>query len=338
MRRVLVLALVGVLGGCGDTDPPFHPNDLSGIRDDMAMPDDLQMPDLQMPDLYRASWVTQSVPVPTSLYAIAGAGGEIFVVGDQGVILHSTDDGAHWTRQNSATTAALFGVWTDGATAIAVGYHGTLLRSIDHGATWQATLFGAETLLGVGGGSVIGDGGSSGSMWAVGEKGTVLQSIDGGMTWVASPSLSSTSLHGVWSSPVESFIVGDNGLYRTRDDGANWTEIAFSPGSGNEVWATGSGQILVANASAVRRSRDGALTWGQLTTSGTNSVVGFAAFANGEMWVASLTGAIDHYVNDFESPVPDDKATVARPIAAIWGSDPGNMFVVGDNGFIAHRQ
>src|SRR4051812_18549841 len=249
MRRVLILAAMGVLAGCGDADQPFHPDDLSGLRDDMTVPDDLRMPDLQAPDLYAPSWVTQSVPVPTSLYAIYGASGEIYVVGDQGVILHTTDDGTHWTRQDSHTTSALFGVWTDGATAIAVGYHGTLLRSIDHGATWQASLFGAETLLGIGGGSVAGDGGSGSRLWAVGEHGTVLQSIDGGMIWAGSTSLSTENLHGVWSSPVESFIIGDSGLYRTRDDGASFSQIAFSPGSGTEVWATGSGQILVASAS-----------------------------------------------------------------------------------------
>jgi len=334
---VLVLAVTVGLVGCGNADTPLHLADLS-VGDDMAVEHDLALPDLRAPDLNRPSWVRQNVPVPTSLYAIAGVTGEIYVVGDQGVILRSTDDGAHWILQKTDTTAALFGVWTDGAIAVAVGYHGTLLRSIDHGATWEPKPFGSATLLGVGGGGALGDGGASPLLWAVGEAQTLLQSDDGGQTWVASSAtFPNGNLYGVWFSPIESYLVGDNGLFRTRDDGLSWTQLAGTAASGNEVWATGSGQILVAHTSTIVRSRDGGLTWGP-TANPANGVVGFAAFANGELWAASPTGSIVHYVSDFESPVKDDAAEVGQPLAAIWGRDPSDVFVVGDNGFIAHRQ
>ncbi len=335
--RALVLALSAGLAGCGNADTPFHEDDLS-VHDDMAVPTDLSTThDLQMPDLYRRSWVQQTVPVPTSLYAIAGAAGEIYVVGDQGVILRSTDDGAHWVLQKTDTIAALFGVWTDGTMAIAVGYDGTLLRSIDHGATWEPKPIGPATLFGVGGGGWIGDAGAVRTLWAAGEAGTLLQSDDDGASWAPSAAVTLTNQqYSVWFSPIESFLVGGDGFFRTRDQGASWTRLAGAP-AGKQVWATGSGQILVADATTVQRSRDGGLTWAT-TAQPANGVARFAAFASGEMWVASPTGAIQHYVGDFENQVAGDAADLRQPLHDIWGSDVGDVFVVGDNGFIAHRQ
>ena len=330
---MLVLAVAVGLVGCGDADTPLHLADLSA-GDDMAVESDLATP----PDLQRPRWVRQSVPVPTSLYAIGGVPGEIYVVGDQGVILRSTDEGAHWILQRTDTTAALFGVWTDGAIAVAVGYHGTLLRSIDHGATWVPTSSGSTTLLGVGGGGVADDGGSVARLWAVGEAATLLESDDGAQSWMAaSATLPAGNLHGVWFSPIESLVVGDSGLFRTRDQGMSWTQLSSAEASGTEVWATGSGQVLVAHGGVIVRSRDGGLTWGAIATP-SGGVAGFAAFANGEVWAASPSGKIEHNVGDFEIEVKDDAADLSRPVAAIWGRDPTDLFVVGDNGFIAHRQ
>lgn len=329
MRRALVLAVLLGVVGCGDPDAPFHPADLSAEGD-------LRVPDLSTPDLAQRSWQTQGVPVTTSLYGIAGTAGEVYVVGDQGVILHTADGGMSWRLDDSGTIAALFGVWTDGSTAIAVGYHGTLLRSIDHGATWQGSIFGSATLFGVGGTSVAdADGGATAHLWAAGEAGTVLQSVDGGQTWAGTTIGSATkSLSGVWSSPVETFVVGDGGLFRTRDDGVSWTTL--SGGAGNAVWASGSGQIVVRNGTFLSRSRDGGLSWEQIAHE--NEVGAFAAFPSGELWVASPQGKIDHYANDFEQLVVEDERDLAHPVRAMWGTFAGNLFVVGDNGFVAHWQ
>ena len=338
VRRAFILAVLLGLGGCGEPDSPFHPDDLSASYDFARA--DLAMPDLRAPDLYQVSWHQQSVPVTSSLYAIAGAANEIYVVGDQGVILHTTDDGAHWKQQASGTNAALFGVWTDGVVAFAAGYHGTLLRSIDHGATWQTTILGSATLFGVSGENLTGDGGAATHLWAVGEANTVLQSTDGGATWIGSTLAGASSiLRGVWASPSESFVVGDDALWRTRDDGVSFTALTFAEATGSQVWASGSGQILVAHGNVIVRSRDGGLTWAATTSPVSGIVVSaFAAFVDGELWVAQSNGAIDHYVNDFEQFVKDDSAQVPEPIKAIWGSADSRLFVVGDNGFIAHRQ
>ena len=64
-------------------------------------------------------------------------------MGDNGVILHSANDGASWQAQNSGTTQVLFGVWGSGPNDVfAVGDGGVILHSANDGATWQAQNFG----------------------------------------------------------------------------------------------------------------------------------------------------------------------------------------------------
>lgn len=326
----MLLALAAV-AGCGDDEPITHY--------DLSVDYDLAVRDLSVPtDLQRPSWRPQGVPVTTSLYAIYGAAGEIFAVGDRGAIIRTSDNGAHWEAQQSGTSAALFGVWTDGSTTIAVGYHGTLVRSVDDGATWQVSTLGSATLRTVFGAGITGDGGGELQLWAVGEGGTVWQSNDAGLSWTSVATNAGGDLRGVWASYDEVFVVGDN-LVRTRDDGATWTALLTGV-FGVGVWASGSGQLVYAKSTSIERSRDGGLTWSLLpsTELASGNIVGFAAFGDGELWSAQSGGAIRHVVHDFDDAAPDDAADLGRPLQAIWGSDPGNLFVVGDNGFVAHRQ
>ena len=39
---------------------------------------------------------------------------DVFAVGANGTILHSTNDGASWHAQTSGTTQTLYGVWGSG--------------------------------------------------------------------------------------------------------------------------------------------------------------------------------------------------------------------------------
>jgi photosystem II stability/assembly factor-like uncharacterized protein len=327
----LCLAVLLIVAGCDD--------DVDITHLDASVDYDLAVRDMAVPpDLTKPTWRMQVPPVTTSLYAIYGAAGQVFAVGDRGTILRTDDQGMHWRALPSGTTAALFGVWTDGATAIAVGYHGTLLRSVDDGATWKAMPVGTATLRSVFGAGIGGDGGGAPQLWVVGEGGTVLQSNDAGLSWAPLATPAGGDVRGVWASLDETFVVGDN-LVRTRDDGASFTQLLTGV-FGLGVWASGSGQLIVAKGATIQRSRDGGLTWDAVPsgTSAAGSIIGFAAFAFGELWSAHDGGALRHVTSDFDTALPADDADLGRPLRAIWGSDPSNLFVVGDNGFIAHRE
>ena len=100
------------------------------------------------------------------------------VVGNDGVILRTTDGGQNWTPQTSGTINQLRAVWfADANTGTVVGDLGTILRTTDGGQNWVSQTSGvSELLLGV---SFTDP--SNGT--AVGQLGTIVKTTDGGQTW-----------------------------------------------------------------------------------------------------------------------------------------------------------
>jgi photosystem II stability/assembly factor-like uncharacterized protein len=95
---------------------------------------------------------TLATPTPSSarnlvaLRAVAFADERLGVaVGDNGVVLRSTDGGQHWQAVTSGTGAGLSSVaFADGHRAVTVGKDGTVLLSTDGGERWQPKTSGTE--------------------------------------------------------------------------------------------------------------------------------------------------------------------------------------------------
>ena len=111
------------------------------------------------------------------------------VVGENGVILRTTDGGATWARQASGTLSLLTDVsFPARDTGVTVGESGLILRTTNGGAAWalvpsptsvklRATCF-LSTSIGL----------------AVGDSGVIVRSRDGGATWIFVPSPKRESL------------------------------------------------------------------------------------------------------------------------------------------------
>lgn len=60
-----------------------------------------------------------------------------WVIGDSGLILHTTDGGTTWTTQTSNTTKELYGIYfVDNLTGYIVGRCATILKTVDAGQNW----------------------------------------------------------------------------------------------------------------------------------------------------------------------------------------------------------
>ena len=124
----------------------------------------------------------QQQPVATDLayYHLHGLwarnAAQVWIVGDDGDILHSTDGGERWQLQTSGTTQTLTAICGDGAQLCTVGTDFTILYSADGGLNWQPqTRAAAPHLLAV---CSVGS-----QLWTVGYDGVILHSADGGRTW-----------------------------------------------------------------------------------------------------------------------------------------------------------
>lgn len=74
-----------------------------------------------------------------SLFGLSSlSNGQLYAVGQEGVILKSADQGLTWNELNSGTKAILTGVWADASGYVAAAGIYTLLYSKDGGVSWQA--------------------------------------------------------------------------------------------------------------------------------------------------------------------------------------------------------
>ncbi|MBK3507258.1 WD40/YVTN/BNR-like repeat-containing protein [Pseudomonas sp. MF6747] len=108
----------------------------------------------------------------------------LFIVGEQGSMFRSSDDGQTWEKLEGPYQGSLFGVISTAQphTLLAYGLRGNLYRSTDFGSTWeQVELNAARGALefGLSGATLLDDG----SLVVVGNGGSVVVSYDDGQTF-----------------------------------------------------------------------------------------------------------------------------------------------------------
>jgi hypothetical protein len=157
------------------------------------------------------------------LFAIWGAGNEIWAVGSGEGIVHGGADPSAWTSQHSGTggsgggcsagdienfySSDLRGIWGSSATDLwAVGHDGTILHGTGSPTTWVKVASGTtEHLTSVWGASAT-------DVWAVGTGGSILHGSGAPLAWTPVPSGTTKGLYGIWGlSPTNIWAVGDKG-------------------------------------------------------------------------------------------------------------------------------
>ena len=115
------------------------------------------------------------------LYAIRKAGADVYIVGEQGLVLRLDRDAGRFVRLQLPYQGTLFGVIGDERSVVVFGLRGTVLRSVDHGASWQPITTGLQ--VGMTGGNV----GADGRFVIVSQAGHVLASDDAGESFALQP-------------------------------------------------------------------------------------------------------------------------------------------------------
>lgn len=118
-------------------------------------------------------------PKGLHLYGVAqGGGGALYIVGEQGLLLRSTDGGERFAALPSPYKGSWFGVLAAGeGSVLAYGLRGSLYRSTDRGESWRAIDTGIAS--GLGTGLTMGDG----TLVLASQTGDLLTSRDGGASF-----------------------------------------------------------------------------------------------------------------------------------------------------------
>ena len=197
---------------------------------------------------YRSGWDVVNSGVTSDLFSVEGEGEEIWVFGENGIVLGSQNSGATWTQMESMGPSNLSMSDSGFGAFLAAGRDGTVIIKIDSGSQWEDISFdaGEEDIRGVSlnGNSSVVIVGSNGSIWkydsgswsdysisgvdlldvsfldsergiAVGEEGAILFSDDGGVTWdyrdAPSEASSSRIIDVEFYSDIRAYAITDMG-------------------------------------------------------------------------------------------------------------------------------
>jgi hypothetical protein len=245
-----------------------------------------------------------SFPEERDLRDIHGtAANNIFAVGDGGLVRHY--NGTTWDSLNANTTENLRGVhaWNAiGGTnhAYTVSYYGGNIYDFD-GTSWVKLLPEPnEGLYAVSG--------ADGAFFAVGFDGVILRGDAGNSTWKSMSLASTDEYFGIWGSgPDDVFVVGDHCRIVHNSPGlGGWYMMPSGTGDRfTSVWGTSAANVY------------SVLYQGLYTSGGSH-------------------GGVYHYdgVSNWSEVILN--VSLNDPCLGIWGSGPGDIFVVGQSGMIKH--
>jgi photosystem II stability/assembly factor-like uncharacterized protein len=245
------------------------------------------------------SWKKWPLPVGDKMICdIWGDEQGLFLVGADGLVLCSTDDGKSWTKQKSGVKEYISGIWgctaRDGSSEIyAAGSRGTLLISKDRGKSWKGQPSDLRIFHGVWGNSP-----DSVFMFGTGFK----RSIDRGATW----------------TDVD-----------TKSGGAE-VFVCDMHGRGNDIYAVGRDAFALA-------SHDGGKSWTRLMPPTTNHLQGVWVTPEGKVYVAGCYATLLSSSDQGKSWQPEELKDVSkteRGISHLWGiggAPNGNLYAIGDD-------
>jgi len=185
------------------------------------------------------------------------------VSNDFGVSWTATDTASH-ASSSGAACAADFSLLVISPSAVSNRY---IRRSVDGGVTWQTTTRNFSVL------PVVSD---DGARVLAGSNGGVrpVRSTNGGVSFsLAStgPTDATTSIAGSSTLDVAYITVGA-ALWKTVNNGVNWTSVASPMSGGIHVACSGDGSVVLCVSSTIsgypRLSTDGGASWSEIDSIG----------------------------------------------------------------------
>lgn len=259
-----------------------------------------------------------SMPTRSTLTAVTGAGGSLWAVGHDGVIVHSGDAGRTWERQREAPwvegsfepdagVPLLDVLFLDGQRGMAIGAFSLLLETTDGGSSWTSS-FLSEVAVDAGGAGGSADAGDA------------------------------------EAPPVDDGGIDDDGF--GEDDGLDddWgfsaDDLALDAEDDphlNAIARAGGGGLLIAGErGSVFRSRDEGGTWERLALPYEGSMFGALAWEDDHVMVFGLRGNVFESFDLGDSWQRVDSGTSVSLMggAALPG---GGAVLVGNEGRLLHR-
>ena len=285
------------------------------------------------------------------LLDVTRSGDRLLVVGEQGLILYSDNDGQSWTQADVPISLTITSVTFAGPDqAWATAHDGFLLHSADNGATWQVKLTGSDVAeLSVGAledrieaqRAAVAEAPPETREdleWALEDTLFALEeataAIDDGMT---SPMLA------VWfANTREGYAMGAYGVFlRTNDGGDTWVMDGNRLDNPDKYHLYGitrstAGTLLVAGeAGTLLRSLDNGDSWMRVESIYAGSFFGSIAASDGSFLIYGLRGNVFRSTDEGESWAQVDTGD-QRTLMCGTATADGSVALAGSAGAILY--
>lgn len=278
-------------------------------------------------------WFTQNSGTVSNLNDVYFSNSNTGIaVGQQGIVLRTTNGGTNWTTQISGTPNHLFGVFfINSTTGWIVGDVGLILKSTNGGVSWFAQNSAQNVqLLSV---SFRDDN----TGYVVGWYGTFLRTTNGGVSWNKYSTTINTNLCWVsFGDPNIGFAVGQYGkLVRTSNGGVNWSEISTGTSSLLEYvsFLNANTGTIVGENGVIRKTTNAGLNWAS-QSSGTGSWLNGMSTQNGSFYVIVGEDGLVRKTSDGGANWYSQTSNTSNWLRKTSFVDTNTGWAVGDNGTI----
>jgi flagellar hook capping protein FlgD len=236
-----------------------------------------------------ASWTAANSGLPVgqaNVNALTTTASGTVLAGTMNGIYRSTDFGGSWMRLFSPYAFS----FAKHAATIYAGTSSGVWRSTNDGVSWTAINTGmgftwVYAMAAIPNGSGV-------TLFA--GAGGVLSSTDEGATWTSvNHGLTSLGVYALTTAPnagggTDLYAGTGEGIFRTTNNGANWTDVSFVYSGVQGLEVTPSGAILAGTEGDVFRSNDGGASW---TDAQINvPILDFAVNPNGTSGISLFAG------------------------------------------------
>jgi len=259
----------------------------------------------------------------------------LFAVGERGILLRSTDNGANWEQLRLPTRLMMTSIAAADGELWVAGHGGQILRSSDNGESWTRQRLDlwtpeAESLHA---GAPILDLAFLDARrgFAVGAFGLLLRTDDGGSSWTAielpAPVAAPEAVDDAPATEASDWLFTADDLELDVETDPHLNAIAALP----------EGVLLIAGErGAVFRSRDGGGQWERLAFPYDGSMFGLLAWPGGQVMAFGLRGnAFESFdAGDSWSRLDTGGEITLQGGVALAG---GGALLVGNEGLLLHR-
>ncbi len=256
-----------------------------------------------------------------------------WVVGDQGSILKTTNNGTSWFTQSSGTADSLNAVYFS---SVSTGWiatsGGRVLSTTNGGTTWTATILDSTKALYSF--SFV----SASTGWVVGAAGAIFKTTNGGANWTAQPSGTKNYLYSVnFYNSTTGWAVGFGRIIlKTTDGGASW--VTQTVGSSNYLYAvcfmSATTGWAIGDQGIIMTTTNGGTAW-----TGQSSGVSFDLYSiyfvsSTTGWIGGNNGTLLKTTNSGTSWTLSTY-TGSYPIRTVFFPSTTSGWVAGSNGTLA---